>query len=105
MEAAKMLDEQITPMEDVAPRIKGLRIVFVNVFGVEHGAGEWTLIDAALPFTATLIRSWAEKNFHRPPKAIVLTHGHFDHISAARRANWLTAGTFRSMHMRWSIRT
>ena len=83
MEQLKIPDEQVMPIHDVAPGVKGLRIVFVNVFGVAHGSG-WTLIDAALPFTATMIRSWAEKNFRRPPTAIVLTHGHFDHVSAAR---------------------
>lgn len=84
MEPVKIPDEQIIPMENVAPGVKGLRIAFVNVFGVSHAAGAWTLVDAALPFTATMIRSWAEKNFHRAPNAIVLTHGHFDHVSAAR---------------------
>ncbi len=33
-----------------------------------------------IPFTAGRIRSWAEKTFGRPPNAIVLTHGHFDHV-------------------------
>src|SRR5205085_9105884 len=45
--------------------------------------GSWTLIDAALPFTEKVIRSWAEKHFSKRPNAIVLTHGHFDHVSAA----------------------
>jgi glyoxylase-like metal-dependent hydrolase (beta-lactamase superfamily II) len=83
MEPVKIPDEQVIPMDEVAPGVKGLRILFVNVFGVAHGAGKWTLIDAALPFTATLVRNWAEKTFHQPPSAIVLTHGHFDHVSAA----------------------
>jgi glyoxylase-like metal-dependent hydrolase (beta-lactamase superfamily II) len=37
-----------------------------------------------LPYTATMIRRWAEKITQTPPNAIVLTHGHFDHVSAAR---------------------
>jgi glyoxylase-like metal-dependent hydrolase (beta-lactamase superfamily II) len=71
-------------MEAIAAGIEGLRIMFVNVFGVTHVQGSWTLVDAGLPYSETLIREWAEKHFRRAPNAIVLTHGHFDHVSAAR---------------------
>src|SRR5579863_5000192 len=82
--------EQVVSIDNVAPGVRGLRLAFVNVFAVTHGDGSWTLIDAALPMTATMIRSWAEKHFHQPPNAIVLTHGHFDHVSAAAdlAADW-----------------
>lgn len=83
MEHVSIPAEQVIPMEAIAPGIQGLRIVFVNVFSVEHQDGSWTLIDAGMPFSETLIRKWAEKQFTRPPNAIVLTHGHFDHVSAA----------------------
>lgn len=72
-----------TPMEDVAQGVRGLRLGFVNVFGVEHANGSWTLVDAGIPYSAGYIRRWAEENFGRAPAAIVLTHGHFDHVSAA----------------------
>jgi glyoxylase-like metal-dependent hydrolase (beta-lactamase superfamily II) len=75
--------EQIVPIDDVSLGVRGLRIAFVNVFGVSQLDGSWLLIDAALPYTAEIIRTWAEKHFDRPPEAIVLTHGHFDHVSAA----------------------
>ena len=71
------------PIDNVAEGVRGLRIAFVNVFAVTHANGSWTLIDAGIPFSATHIRNWAEQNFGRPPLAIVLTHGHFDHVSAA----------------------
>jgi glyoxylase-like metal-dependent hydrolase (beta-lactamase superfamily II) len=74
---------EIVPMDAVAPGIEGLRIIFVNVFSVQHGNGSWTLIDAGLPYSAGAIRGWAEKRFSHPPNAIVLTHGHFDHVGAA----------------------
>ena len=70
-------------MEAVAPGVQGLRLAFVNVFAVTHADGSWTLVDAALPFTHDLIRRWAERSHPGPPNAIVLTHGHFDHVSAA----------------------
>ena len=72
------------PLDAIAPGLIGLRIAFVNVFAVSNPGGTWTLIDAALPHSAAYIRKWAEKNFSTTPNAIVLTHGHFDHVSAAR---------------------
>ncbi len=83
MEEIKIPEDQVVSMDDIAPGVRGLRITFVNVFAVTHPDGGWTLIDAAIPFSAGLIRRWAEKHFNRPPQAIVLTHGHFDHVSAA----------------------
>lgn len=80
----KIPDDQVVPLDAIAPGVVGLRIAFVNVFGVIHFDKTWTLIDAAIPFSAGRIRHWAEKNFNGPPNAIVLTHGHFDHVSAAK---------------------
>lgn len=84
MDKVEIADDQIVPMEAIAPGLSGLKITFVNVFGLTHPDGTWTLIDAALPFSAGRIKSWAEKSFGGPPNAIVLTHGHFDHVSAAQ---------------------
>jgi glyoxylase-like metal-dependent hydrolase (beta-lactamase superfamily II) len=67
----------------VASGIHGLRITFVNVFAIASTDASWTLIDAALPLSEGYIRRWAEKHFNTPPKAIVLSHGHFDHVSSA----------------------
>lgn len=73
----------LVPIDDIAEGVRGLRIGFVNVFGVTRSDGSWTLIDAGVPFSAGLIRRWADKHFSSAPSAIVLTHGHFDHVSAA----------------------
>lgn len=83
MDKISIPEEQIVSLDNIAPGVSGLRIAFVNIFAVAHDESSWTLVDAALPFTATLIRRWAEKNFRKPPTQIVLTHGHFDHVSAA----------------------
>jgi glyoxylase-like metal-dependent hydrolase (beta-lactamase superfamily II) len=77
-------EHEVAPMDDVAENVRGLRIAFVNVFAVTHRDGSWTLIDASLPFTATAIQRWARKFADTPPNAILLTHGHFDHVGAAR---------------------
>ena len=88
MDKVEISDDLVTTLEAVAPGVKGLRIAFVNVFGIAHPDGAWTLIDAGLPLSAGRIRSWAERTYGRAPNAIVLTHGHFDHVSeAAELAN------------------
>ena len=84
MDKVQIDEEQIVPIDSIAPGLSGLKITFVNVFGLKHEDGSWTLIDTALPLSAGRITSWAEKTFGRPPNAIVLTHGHFDHAGAAK---------------------
>jgi glyoxylase-like metal-dependent hydrolase (beta-lactamase superfamily II) len=83
MDKVSIPDEQVVPMDAIAPGVSGLRIIFVNVFALTHADGTWTLVDAGVPFSAAIIRKWTEKHFTVPPNAIMLTHGHFDHVSAA----------------------
>ena len=83
MDKIEISADQIVSIEAIAPGLQGLKIAFVNVFGVNHQDGSWTLIDAGIPLSASRIKGWAERTFGRAPNAIVLTHGHFDHVSAA----------------------
>lgn len=70
----------------VAPDVAGMKIIFVNVYfvGEPRPGSDWVLVDAGTSGSANRIRQQAEKLFgpNNPPKAIVLTHGHFDHVGA-----------------------
>jgi glyoxylase-like metal-dependent hydrolase (beta-lactamase superfamily II) len=69
---------------EVAPGIWGLKIIFVNIYMIATGPKEWVLVDAGLKGSACRIQKMAAALFgeDNPPAAIILTHGHFDHVGA-----------------------
>ncbi len=71
----------------IASDIAGMRTGMANVYFLgEPGAVNWILVDAGLPGYARRIRHAAEERFGpgAKPAAIILTHGHFDHVGALR---------------------
>ena len=74
---------------EVRPDVAYRRLGIVNVvfFGPSKpGDRGWVLIDPGLPGTKSLIKSAAAERFGSDarPAAIIMTHGHFDHVGALK---------------------
>lgn len=68
----------------VAPRVWGLKDFFVNIYMIQNRENDnWVLVDTGLKTSAGKIRKMAKELFgEKKPKAIILTHGHFDHTGS-----------------------
>lgn len=75
----------------VAPGVWGRKDVFVNFFIIQDLVNDqWVLVDAGLKWAESKVKEMAAYLFGEGsmPKAIILTHGHFDHVGAvAKLAN------------------
>lgn len=71
----------------VAPGVWGRKDTFVNYYIIEdRTSGSWALVDAGLRWSAPAIRNMAKEIFGEGsrPAAIILTHGHFDHVGSVK---------------------
>src|SRR3954465_14101308 len=78
-------DNDEDAVHEIAPDLAYRRLAIVNVvlYGKpKAGDRNWVLIDAGLFGTKSLIENAAAERFGADarPSAIVLTHGHFDHV-------------------------
>jgi glyoxylase-like metal-dependent hydrolase (beta-lactamase superfamily II) len=80
-----------TNSREVADGVLFLRTMIANAFIIRSGES-WVLVDCGLRGYEQTIRRAAESyvGHSRPPEAIVLTHGHFDHVGSlqALLASW-----------------
>ncbi|RQP10257.1 MAG: MBL fold metallo-hydrolase [Chryseobacterium sp.] len=69
-------------LREVAPDVAYYTDQIVNVIMLGHTDGPWMLVDIGVPKSADGIIKAAAERFgaDNPPRAIVLTHGHFDHV-------------------------
>jgi glyoxylase-like metal-dependent hydrolase (beta-lactamase superfamily II) len=87
-------DETIPPMTSIASGIGQAvmpdvycycnKIVNLCFIGLTESDQGWVLVDAGMPHSAEEIIKEATERFGkgRTPEAIVLTHGHFDHVGS-----------------------
>jgi glyoxylase-like metal-dependent hydrolase (beta-lactamase superfamily II) len=69
---------------EVAPELLWLPLSIVNVYFIGKRE-QWVLVDAGLTTSTEAILKTAKEFFDDvPPAAILLTHGHFDHVGALK---------------------
>lgn len=74
-------------LHEIAPDIAWQRLAIVNVVYIgTPGSPDWILVDAGIPGTKRFIQNAVDDRFGEGarPAAIVMTHGHFDHVGVLK---------------------
>lgn len=84
------LSAMTTSSREIASDILMLEFRVVNAFLVGNPRsekGEWVLVDTGLENSDKFIIKEVERRFGKDshPKAIILTHGHFDHVGSVKK--------------------
>jgi len=82
----ELLSKLTTSSNEITRDIIILQFRIVNAFmiGNPNATSEWILVDTGLENSADFILQTAEKRYGGEcrPQAIILTHGHFDHVGS-----------------------
>lgn len=84
------MSAMVTSSQEVSSDILVVNFIIVNAFLVGH-SDEWVLVDTGLENSADFILQSVENRFGKNsrPQAIILTHGHFDHVGSVIKLSTL----------------